>query len=47
MKGVSEAGDRGIPYALVGGDRDGQGGKEWKSVMEGVAERVWERLASI
>ena len=44
--GVSTGGDKGVPYVLAGDDSDGQGGKEWKKTMEGVASRVWASLQS-
>lgn len=44
IPGVSEGGDRGVPYALTSSDpaMDGRGGKQWIEVMEGVGAKVWQ-----
>ncbi|KAI0946899.1 hypothetical protein AcW1_010227 [Taiwanofungus camphoratus] len=44
IPGVSEGGDRGVPYALTSIDpaMDGRGGKQWIEVMEGVGAKVWQ-----
>ncbi|KAH9949744.1 P-loop containing nucleoside triphosphate hydrolase protein [Amylocystis lapponica] len=42
VPGVSEGGDRGVPYALIktADSAQGGGGKEWNEAMEGAAARV-------
>lgn len=49
MRGVSTGGDRGVPYVLTASseqlEADGSGGAVWRSVMEDVAEKVWESIA--
>ena len=47
VPGVSQGGDRGVPYALhsgSGGSMDA-GGKQWKETMADVAARVWQFLS--
>ena len=43
-QGVSVSGDRGAPYALVGGGNAGKGEVAWKEGMDSVAEKVWGML---
>jgi ATP-binding protein involved in chromosome partitioning len=46
--GVSTGGDAGLPYALINArsEADGVAGRQWREVMTGIAERVWEALHS-
>src|SRR3984957_16628695 len=41
VTGVSEGGDRGIPYAL---HDEGPGGRQWKVTMSDVAAKVWNAM---
>ncbi|KAI0361845.1 P-loop containing nucleoside triphosphate hydrolase protein [Trametes cingulata] len=44
VPGVSQGGDRGVPYALSSTSTSDPGGKEWKETMAGVASKVWQFL---
>ncbi|RPD63149.1 P-loop containing nucleoside triphosphate hydrolase protein [Lentinus tigrinus ALCF2SS1-6] len=46
VPGVSQGGDRGVPYALYNAQEAGEaGGKQWKDTMAGVASKVWQFLS--
>ncbi|KAI0662625.1 P-loop containing nucleoside triphosphate hydrolase protein [Cubamyces menziesii] len=46
VPGVSQGGDRGVPYALYSAaEASDPGGKEWKETMASVAGQVWQFLS--
>ena len=47
VPGVSQGGDRGIPYALQSSSSASPdaGGEQWRETMAGVAGKVWQFLS--